>query len=129
MDIDGWRRIIRTCQSHGLNHIRFHSWCPPEAAFAAADELGFYFQVECPSWANQGVQLGAGEPLDGYLYREARRILDAYGNHPSFVLFAYGNEPDGKNQNDFLTKWIQHFQGLDDRRLYTGGSGWPMIEE
>lgn len=128
MDIDGWRRIIRTCQSHGLNHIRFHSWCPPEAAFAAADELGFYFQVECPSWANQGVQLGAGEPLDGYLYREARRILDAYGNHPSFVLFAYGNEPDGENQNDFLTKWIQHFQGLDDRRLYTGGSGWPMIE-
>ena len=34
--------------SHGLNNLRFHSWCPPEAAFAAADEVGFYFHVECP---------------------------------------------------------------------------------
>ena len=41
-DVDAWKRLIRICQAHGLNHIRFHSWCPPEAAFAAADELGFY---------------------------------------------------------------------------------------
>jgi hypothetical protein len=128
MDAAGWRRVLRVCQAHGLNHIRFHSWCPPEAAFAAADELGFYFQIECPSWANQGTELGAGKPIDDYLYREAHRILDAYGNHPSFVLFAYGNEPTGKSQSEYLTKWIEHFRGVDNRRLYTGGSGWPMID-
>jgi len=54
VDVDSWKRIIRTCKEHGLNHIRFHSWCPPEAAFVAADELGFYYQVEVSSWANQG---------------------------------------------------------------------------
>jgi len=47
-----WRKIITACKAHGLNHIRFHSWCPPQAAFKVADEMGFYYQVECPSWAN-----------------------------------------------------------------------------
>src|SRR5262249_7740984 len=45
-DVESWKRVIRTAKAHGLNEIRFHSWCPPEAAFAAADELGFYFHVE-----------------------------------------------------------------------------------
>ena len=33
----------------GINHYRFHSWCPPKAAFEAADELGGYFQAELPN--------------------------------------------------------------------------------
>jgi beta-galactosidase len=53
-DLESWKRIIRICKAYGLNHIRFHSWCPPEAAFAAADELGFYYQVECGVWAEPG---------------------------------------------------------------------------
>lgn len=71
-----WRRIFETAQAYGLNHVRFHSWCPPEAAFRAADELGVLLQVE----------LGGGHST------EVRRILDAYGNHPSFVLMTWGNE-------------------------------------
>jgi len=46
------RRILRTIRAHGLNHVRFHSWCPPEAAFTAGDELGVYFQIEAATWAN-----------------------------------------------------------------------------
>ena len=60
-DVDAWKRIIRICQAHGLNHIRFHSWCPPEAAFAAADELGFYYQVEMrrgPTRAQRSAKAG-----------------------------------------------------------------------
>ncbi len=72
-DVEAWKRIVGICKAHGLNHIRFHSWCPPEAAFEAADELGFYLQVECPSWANQGAAVGEGRPLDEWLYREAGR--------------------------------------------------------
>ncbi len=94
-DPAAWKQIIRRCQEFGLNHIRFHSWCPPEAAFAAADALGFYFQIECASWANGSASVGNGTSLDAWLYREADRILRAYGNHPSFVLLAYGNEPAG----------------------------------
>ena len=69
----------------------------------AADELGFYYQVECAAWANQGATIGDGGPIDAWLYDEADRILEAYGNHPSFLLMAYGNEPAGPERGaEFL---------------------------
>ncbi len=128
-DVDSWRKVVRAARAHGLNHIRFHSWCPPEAAFTAADELGFYYQVECASWANQGASLGDGGPLDAWLYAEAERITRAYGNHPSFLLMAYGNEPAGKNHKEWLRKWVGHWREKDSRRVYTGAAGWPEIPE
>jgi hypothetical protein len=126
-DPEPWRRIIQTCQRFGLNMIRFHSWCPPEAAFQAADEEGFYYQVECASWANSGATLGNGDPLDEWLYDEGRRIMAAYGNHPSYLLMAYGNEPAGKIE-EYLTGWVEYWKATDPRRLYTSGAGWPMLE-
>ncbi len=124
-DVEAWKRIIRICQDHGLNHIRFHSWCPPEAAFVAADELGFYYQVEVAAWAT----VGDGAPIDQWLYDEAARILKAYGNHPSFLLMPYGNEPQGKNRERWLGDWVNHWKQTDPRRLYTSGAGWPCIPE
>ena len=35
-DVGSWKRIIRIAKAYGLNLIRFHSWCPPEAAFQAS---------------------------------------------------------------------------------------------
>jgi beta-galactosidase/beta-glucuronidase len=128
-DEESWKREIRVAKSFGLNLIRFHSWCPPEAAFQAADELGFYFQVEVASWANQSTTLGDGKPVDAWLYAEAERILKTCGNHPSFMLMAYGNEPGGKNANAWLAKWVDHWKADDARRLYTSGSGWPQLPE
>ena len=127
-DAAAWKRIIHICQAHGLNHIRFHSWCPPEAAFEAADEMGFYYQVECASWANQGATLGEGEPVDRWLYAEAERIIAAYGNHPSFLLMAYGNEPAGQRET-YLGIWLDYWRGRDARRVHTSGAGWPMVPE
>jgi hypothetical protein len=124
-DIDSWKRIIRVCQTHGLNHIRYHSWCPPEAAFAAADELGFYFSVEIAAWT----KVGDGQPIDQWLYREADCILKAYGNHPSFVLMPYGNEPSGNHHKEWLATWVSHWRKTDPRRLYTSASGWPQLPE
>lgn len=132
MDIDTWKRIINTCKAHGLNHIRFHSWCPPEAAFTAADELGFYFQVECSSWANndRGQGIGNEKSVDRWLYDEADAILKAYGNHPSFLLLAYGNEPGGPESGAvYLREWVSHFKKKDPRHLVTSASGWPLIEQ
>jgi hypothetical protein len=128
-DVESWKRIVRTAKAHGLNNIRFHSWCPPEAAFIAADELGFYYQVECSSWANGSSSLGDGKPVDEWIYQEADRILRAYGNHPSFLLLPYGNEPGGKQHAAFLAKWVNHAKAKDPRRLYTSGAGWPQIPE
>lgn len=128
-DVASWLQILRTCKSFGLNHIRFHSWCPPEAAFIAGDKLGFYFQIECSSWANQGAVIGDGRPLDKYIYEESKKIVEAYGNHPSFCLMDYGNEPAGKHMTEYLTGFVKYWQAKDSRRLYTTGSGWPIIAE
>ena len=129
VEVASWKRIIKTCQAHGLNLIRFHSWCPPEAAFVAADELGFYYQVEVASWANQSTTLGDGKPVDQWIYEETDRILKAYGNHPSFLLLPYGNEPGGRKANAYLARWVSHYRERDPRRLYTSGSGWPQLPE
>lgn len=126
-DVDSWTRIIRICQAHGLNHIRFHSWCPPEAAFAAADELGFYYQVEASTWPNHGSQIGDGSPLNEWLENESKRMLAAYGNHPSFLLMAHGNEPTGKNYRQWLQEWVARRKAEDPRRFYTTGAGWPVM--
>lgn len=128
MEIEEWRRIIRVAKSYGLNLIRFHSWCPPEAAFQAADELGFYFQVET-CWPNQSTTLGDGKPVDQWIYDETDRILKYYGNHPSFLLMAAGNEPGGRNHKEFLARYVAHYRAKDPRRLWTGGSGWPELLE
>ncbi|MFF1882219.1 glycoside hydrolase [Pseudarthrobacter sp. NPDC058196] len=127
-DVASWRRVITTCKQFGLNLLRFHSWCPPEAAFIAADELGFYLQVEAPVWANQGTRLGEGAPVDAFIYEESQRIIDAYGNHPSFLLMAHGNEPSGRDK-EFLGEWVGYWRRRDRRRLYTSGAGWPAIDE
>lgn len=128
-DVAEWKRIIGVAKAHGLNLIRFHSWCPPEAAFAAADELGFFFHVEASSWANQSTTIGDGKPLDAWIYAETDRILKYYGHHPSFVLMPYGNEPGGKNHKAWLAKWVDHYKALDPRRLWTSAAGWPELPE
>ena len=122
-----WRKVFATIQAHGLNHIRFHSWCPPEAALVAADELGLYLQIEAASWPNQSTTLGDGKPVDAWLDAETGRILRAYGNHPSFILFCADNEPGGDHHATWLADWVARHKAADPRRLYTAGAGWPEV--
>ena len=131
-DIDAWERIFGRVREYGLNHIRFHSWCPPEAAFIAGDRLGMILQVECASWAYTPVRLGNEAPIDAWLYEEGERIVHTYGNHPCFRLMAYGNEPAGPGESpgaNYLKKWVTHWKQRDPRRLHTGGAGWPQLAE
>jgi hypothetical protein len=128
-DVKSWVKVLQTFKDYGLNTVRFHSWCPPEAAFNAADRLGMYFQIECSSWANSGTSIGDGGAIDKFIYKEGDRILGAYGNHPSFCMLAYGNEPAGINQNAYLGKLLTYWKNEDDRRVYTSGAGWPVIPE
>ena len=128
VNVEDWIRIFKICKEYGLNHMRFHSWCPPEAAFIAADIEGIYLQVECSSWANQGSSLGDGKPIDKYIYDESERIVKEFGNHPSFCFLVYGNEPAGENQQKYLTDFVSYWKAKDNRRLYSGASGWPQLD-
>lgn len=121
MDVESWERVFRICKNYGLNHMRFHSFCPPEAAMEAADMVGFYLQPEGPSWPNHGSSLGNGKPVDDYLWEEAQRIVKQYGNYPSFCMFAIGNEPRGK-WVPWVSKFVDYWKETDPRRVYTGAS-------
>ncbi|MFL6255624.1 MAG: sugar-binding domain-containing protein [Pyrinomonadaceae bacterium] len=117
-DVEYWRRILRINKEWGINHIRFHSFCPPEAAFTAADELGVYLQPEPGMWN----EISPGTPMERMLYAETERMLRAYGNHPSFVMLSASNEPKGRWKQS-LPAWAEHFRREDPRILYTTGTG------
>lgn len=125
-DVAWWRGTFQRIRAHGLNHVRFHSWCPPRAAFAAADELGMYLMPEASTWPNF-----AGQPaLPGWLEAEGDRMLRAYGNHPSFVLMGVGNEfwgVGGKlwESAPMIEPAVEGWRERDPRRYYTTGAGWP----
>lgn len=129
-DVASWTKILKQVKQYGLNHVRFHSWCPPEAAFTAADKLGIFVQAECSAWSNggKGAVIGDGKPLDKYIYEESERMIRAYGNHPSFVMMTYGNEPGGENMVNYLTGFVNYWKAKDKRRLYTTAAGWPVVE-
>lgn len=121
-----WHRIFTKCKEYGINTMRFHSYCPPEAAFTAADKLGFYLQPEGPSWPNHGVKLKAKQFIDTYLMEETQRMVKEYGNHPSFVMMSAGNEPAG-NWVAWCNEWVAYWKRTDSRRIYCGanvGGGW-----
>lgn len=123
-DHAGWEKVFGTAKAYGLNHIRYHSWCPPKAAFEVADRMGMLLHVETPVWP----VLGADPALDRYIHAEAERIVRDYGNHPSFVMLCVGNEVNGAGTHSFLERFIDKWQAQDARRLYTGGSGWPTVK-
>ena len=115
-----WLERLRPAKEYGLNHVRFHAWCPPDAAFAAADELGLYLSVEMPLWLNHDVhvpEVGDDAAHRSYFLQEALNISHTYGNHPSFLLFSNGNE----NLGDFsiLEEITTAVKAVDPRRLYT----------
>ena len=124
-----WIELFELYNSYGLNHLRFHSWCPPKAAFLAADKLGFYLQIEGPSWCNaDGAKLGYNK-ASRFIKKELYRILYEYGHHPSFLMMAYGNEPGGPFHRSWLKKLVLELKEADPYRLYTTAAGWPAISQ
>ena len=112
-DERGWMKVFTTAREYGLNHLRFHSWCPPEAAFRVADKMGFYCQVELPNWS---LTVNQDSATAKFLYQEFDNIIRNYGNHPSLCIISCGNElqPDF----DFLNKLTHYMKQQDPRHLY-----------
>jgi hypothetical protein len=128
MDKKGWLKEFTTAKAYGLNHLRFHSWCPPAAAFDVADSMGFYLQIELPFWNKNA---GRDTAMDRFLQAEAYRISREYGNHPSFCLWSMGNELEG--DFNWLHGMVSALRQADARHLYTsttfsfqaGHGKWP----
>ena len=118
MDVESWRKVFRIARSYNINFYRFHSWTPPEAAFQAADIEGIYMQPELSYWGS--LSKDRNRDLNDYLLKQGENILEEYGNHASFVMFALGNELSGDQNvmNDFLN----HFRAFDSRPLMAYGS-------
>jgi len=138
-----WERIFRIYKDYGMNHARFHSWCPPEAAFVAADRLGVYLQVEIlwidwwmsvsraerPDMETKGLPQGLGKnpSADGYVQAEMKRMIGAYGNHPSFTMFCIGNEL-GNSDFNVMKQWVAKMKEADNRRLYAVSTARKITE-
>ncbi|MDE6290488.1 MAG: glycoside hydrolase family 2, partial [Muribaculaceae bacterium] len=121
-DEAGWEKVFKTAKEWGLNHLRFHSWCPPEAAFRVADRMGFYLQVECPLWSvdiEPGTD-GANGDMKNFIKGEFGRISTEYGNHPSFCLMTVGNEL--QKDFDWLEEMTEYMHAIDKRHLYAASS-------
>jgi len=131
MDVAFWVDYFQKLKVWGTNLVRFHSWCPPEAAFVAADSVGMYLQPEGSTWPNHNIMMKAGDGTEQFIWEETDQIVRAYGNHPSFVLFAAGNEPKGKAWTDIAVRWIDKMKTQDPRHLYYAfavGGSWPWTK-
>ncbi|MCH5238214.1 MAG: beta-glycosidase [Muribaculaceae bacterium] len=114
---EAWIDYFSTLKSYGFNHVRFHSWTPPEACFLAADETGIYIQTELPIWGELDRDLKFQE---SFLKKDLEGIMDSYSRHPSFVLFSVGNELWG--DISLMKEFMERAQELDSDILTTYGS-------
>jgi hypothetical protein len=131
--VEEWVKVLKVAKSYGINHYRFHTCCPPDEAFTGADLVGVYFQPEINFWgtlANVGEEY-YNEDEQNFLIEEGFKILDHYGNHPSFVMFSLGNELWGSKER--MNEIIKNYKAIDRRHLYTQGSNnfqwYPCIVE
>lgn len=121
MSVEGWMKYLGICKEYGINHVRFHSWCPPEAAFVAADSLGIYLQPELPFWGSFDKK---DERLMAFLHQEGVNILREYGHHPSFRMMALGNELWG--DIDKMKEFVDDFRKIAPDKYYTFGSNYYL---
>ena len=128
MTVSEWKEILQKYRSYGINCVRFHSHCEPEAAFAAADELGMLLQPELSHWDPKNA-FGTEESYR-YYRAELTAILKTYANHPSFVMLTLGNELQARGEGrDRMQDLVRTAKQLDPTRLYANGSNTFYGEE
>ena len=121
MTVEAWKQVLSRYASYGINTMRFHSHCPPEAAFVAADEIGMLMQPELSHWdPNNAFE---SEACFRYYRNELTEVILQMGQHPSFVMLSLGNELHaseyGRNRMHDLVALAHQ---LDETRLFAWGS-------
>ncbi|MBR1741730.1 MAG: beta-glucuronidase, partial [Lachnospiraceae bacterium] len=120
--VDEWIRVMKISKSYGINHYRFHTCCPPDAAFVAADLLGIYMEPQLPFWGTITTpeDENHNEAEQQYLIAEGYRMMDTFGNHASYCMMSLGNELWGSKER--ISEIMQEYKKADRRHLYTQGS-------
>lgn len=120
--VEEWLRVMKISKSYGINHYRFHTCCPPDAAFAAADLLGIYMEPQLPFWGTMTApgEEGHNEEEQSYLIQEGYRMMDTFGNHASYCMMSLGNELWGSKER--ISQILAGYKEVDTRHLYTQGS-------
>ncbi len=121
-DVESWRKVLQTAKDYGVNHYRFHTCCPPDAAFTAADELGIVMSPELPFWGTitEPGEEGYDPAERAFLIEEGFRMLEEYGHHPSFVFLSMGNELWGSK--NALNQMLADYRAYDPDKLYISGA-------
>ena len=116
MDVEAWKRYFRTASL--------------TASITSASTPGarpmrpLLRPTKWASTCNRNFPIG--RPFDGksahdrYLWQEAERIVQTFGNHPSFVMLSLGNEMGGDTAA--MARLVKHLHEIDPRHLYAQGS-------
>lgn len=123
-----WIKILNQYKEYGVNCMRFHSWCPPEAAFRAADQLGMMMQPELSQW-NFKDAFG-NESERSYYSLELKKIAEHLANHPSYVMLTFGNELQYTKEGfKYANELLKDIKCYDHSRLYAISSNYHYGEE
>lgn len=121
-DIEATRKLgFNMCRKHvKVEPARWYYWC---------DKLGLIVWQDMPS-TYPHVDPGKGEirrsEESGKQFEiELRRLIDAFGNHPSIILWVVFNEGWGQYDTARLTKWVKEY---DPTRLADCASGWNDMD-
>ncbi|MDE7323674.1 MAG: beta-glucuronidase [Lachnospiraceae bacterium] len=122
MDLDSWLHVYGMSKEYGLNHYRYHTCCPPKAAFLAAAYLGIYIQAELAFWGSiyDAEDENYDKEQQDFLLTEGIRALDAFGDLPSYFGMSMGNELWGSKEE--INRMMGVLKAHDNRHLYTQGS-------
>ena len=121
VSVAAWKEVIKTYMGYGVNCLRFHSHCPPEEAFMAADELGILMQPELSHW--NPVDAFSDQKAADYYRKELSEIIKTYANHPSFVMMTFGNELQYKEDGAPIVKELLKLcHEMDEKRLFAFSS-------
>jgi len=128
-DIEHYRRQFTIARSYGFNHVRLHSWTPPEPFWQAADECGMLVQTELPHWSKHyiAVDVRPPEAVHQFLTRELEAIVSELSLHPSWVMFSNGNELVGAEGHPGLLELAAYGKTLDSTRLFTDQTGFGRL--
>ena len=121
MTEEAWEEILRRYQAYGVNCMRFHSHCPPEAAFEAADRIGMLMQPELSHWDPE--HAFESDASFRYYRNELTEILHMLGKHPSFVMLTLGNELNcNEKGQERMAELVRCAKETLPDRLYAWGS-------
>jgi len=128
ISVKQWREVLAVYESYGVNCMRFHSWCPPKAAFVAADEMGMLMQPELSQWNFKDAFDDEKSQL--YYRKELYSLLQNLANHPSFVMLTFGNELQATKKGEvFADKLLEEAKKYDSTRLYANSSNYYYGEK